>query len=75
MFGRPFFVVATGQAMRSFRDEVMRKTEGNDIANHPSDFALYHLADFDDAVGQVMAENAPILLVRGKDVAEIVKES
>jgi hypothetical protein len=69
MFGRPFFVVATGQALRSFQDEVRTNTE-SDLHKHPSDFTLYHLGTFYDESGQFELQAAPVMLVRGKDVTE-----
>lgn len=71
LFGRPFFVVATGQAIRSFKDEVNKK-DGNDFANHPEDYNLYCFGAFDDSNGSFDC-SAPELLVRGKDVVEGAK--
>lgn len=71
LFGRPFFVAAKGQALRSFTEEVNRKDEGrSDFAKHPQDFDLYLLAFYDDETGQFSQEGQ--LLVRGVDV--LIKE-
>lgn len=71
VFGRPFYVQATGQAIRSFTDEVNRKdAERGDFARHPDDFDLWQLAVYDDNAGAF--ENVQVMLVRGKDV--LVKE-
>lgn len=68
LFGRPFFVAAVGQAVRSFTDEVNRKD--SDFFKHPDDFDLYHLATYDDVSGEFF--NEVRLLTRGKDVQEQV---
>lgn len=66
VFGRPFFVVAKGQAVRSFTDEVQRQAPDNELARHPEDFTLYAVAEFDDAYGSFNAFQ-PEVLIRGKD--------
>lgn len=66
VFGRPFFVVARGQAIRSFSDEVQRVAPDNDLAKHPDDFTLYALAEFDDSTGEFLS-GSPEVLIRGKD--------
>lgn len=71
MFGRPFFAVATGQAVRSFRDEVTRNNPDSDLFKHPDDFNLYHFGVFDDGDGTMELLSSPALLVRGKDVKEL----
>lgn len=71
LFGRPFFVAAPGQAIRSFTDEVNRKdAERGEFARHPDDFDLWQLAVYDDGEGKF--DSVQQMLVRGKDV--IVKE-
>ena len=67
LFSRPFFVQASGQAIRSFTDEVNRKdAERGDFSRHPDDFDLWQLATYDDGTGAFDACQA--MLVRGKDV-------
>lgn len=66
VFGRPFYVVARAQAIRSFTDEVQRQAADNELNKHPSDFVLYELAEFDDVSGQ-FSDSAPQVLIRGKD--------
>lgn len=70
MFGRPFFMVATGAALRSFTDEV-NKGDKNDFAAHPDDYSLYHLGTFHDSDGTWDLHGSPVLLVRGKDVVNV----
>lgn len=66
-FGNPMFLMATGQATRSFSDEVNRKEAGNQLNMHPDDFDLYQLGTFDSETGTFQSY-APELVVRGKDV-------
>ena len=42
-FGQPFFVTAVGAALRSFKDEVNRKADDNQLFQHPEHFALWCL--------------------------------
>lgn len=69
VFGRPVFVVARGQAIRSFQDEVQRVDQSNDMNKHPEDFELFELARFDDNSGKFEVLPDPVLLIRGKDAA------
>ncbi len=39
-YGRPFFLPATGVAIRSFQDEVNRNAPDNQMYAHPDDFDL-----------------------------------
>ncbi|AXH76963.1 MAG: nonstructural protein [Microviridae sp.] len=71
MFGRPFFTVATGQAVRSFKDEISRDDPNSDLFKHPDDFILYHFGSFDDSSGQFSLFGQPELLVRGKDIKSL----
>lgn len=71
-YGRPFFVAALGQAIRSFTDEVNKKGPDNTIGSHPEDFDLYHLGTFDDATGTFEC-GTPRQIAIGKDVSLIAK--
>lgn len=71
-FGQPFFVPATGAAVRSFSDEVNRAAEDNNLYNHPSDFDLCHLGSFDDEQGLFSEpEGGRKVLLRGKDARRV----
>lgn len=65
-FGQPFFVTAIGQAVRSFKDEV--NNAGSSIGNHPDDYDLYHIGDYDDSVGAVSAILPPAMVAVGKSL-------
>lgn len=67
-FGRPIFVVALGQATRSFADEV--NNEQSEMCKHPSDYSLYEIGEYDDEIGRVTSLESPRLLSRGADVSK-----
>lgn len=69
LFGQPIFVVAKGQALRSFSDEVQRQAPDNPLSQHPDDFSLYVLGEFDDESGELRSLASPEIVVRGKDCA------
>lgn len=67
-FGRPMFVPSTGVAIRSFSDEINRNNADNQLYNHPDDFDLYELGQFDDNTGIFTLHEQPKLLSLGKQV-------
>lgn len=77
-FQTPFTAPHSGVAIRSFQDavnseQVDQNGRRSDLANHPSDFELYQIAEFVPDTGQVLGSVAddvsfPLLLVRAKDV-------
>jgi len=67
-YGRPFFLPATGVAIRSFQDEVNRNAPDNQIYAHPDDFDLFELGMFDDFDGSFVLHEAPKLLALGKQL-------
>lgn len=67
-YGRPMFVPSVGVAIRSFSDEVNRKDPDNQLFNHPDDFDLYELGEFDDNTGLFDLHDQPKLLSLGKQV-------
>jgi len=66
-FGRPFFVIAIGQAIRSFTDEINRASADNSFNSHPEDFDLYEIGTFDDDSGDLVSIK-PRMVAVGKDV-------
>lgn len=46
----PSFVPHLGAAIRSFGDECQRKDADNVMAQHPEDFELWHIGEYDDNV-------------------------
>lgn len=67
-FMRPFFVPTTGVAIRSFQDACKQEPAFKD---HPTDFTLYELGEFDEETGKCSNLEAPRQLLRGQDIKEI----
>jgi hypothetical protein len=67
-YGRPMFVPSAGVAIRSFSDEINRNNADNQLFNHPDDFDLYELGEFDDNTGLFALHEQPKLLSLGKQV-------
>lgn len=67
-FGTPMFMVANGQAVRSFSDEVNRQDKDNQLYSHPDDFELYVVGEYSTDDGS-FETHEPVLLSRGKDVS------
>lgn len=61
-YGRPIFVRGRGEALRTFQDEVNRSAADNPLFNHPGDFRLFELAEFDDSTGQFYMPDTPSLV-------------
>jgi hypothetical protein len=68
VYGRPMFVPSAGVAIRSFSDEINRNNADNQLFNHPDDFDLYELGEFDDNSGLFTLHEQPKLLSLGKQV-------
>jgi len=75
VFGQPMFMLSSGQATRSFSDEINNAQADNQLYKHPDDFDLYELGQFDNEAGDFEVF-APRLVCRGKDVSiSFTKES
>lgn len=68
-YGRPFFTVSDGSAIRSFADEVTRGGPDSTLSSHPDDFQLFLIGTFDDEHCQIDLLPTPQLLVSGAAVA------
>lgn len=66
---RPFFVPATGAAIRSFGDEINRAADDNPMHNHPDDYDLYELGTFDEETGLLQPTEMPKQLAIGKQLS------
>jgi hypothetical protein len=66
-FGQPFYVVARGQAIRSFSDEINRVAQDNPLNAHPDDFDLYELGTYEDSTG-MFETGVPVMVAVGKDL-------
>lgn len=66
---QPMTFVSIGVAVRSFTDEVNRVAADNPYYQHPDDYTLMHVADFDEETGTLSEpEEGRRVLCRGKDV-------
>lgn len=72
-YNRPFYVPALGAAMRSFTDETNRAAQDNQMYQHPEDFELWLLGEFEDTNGQFTQTDVRCL-ARGKDVSTKEKQ-
>lgn len=52
-YGTPFFMPKRGAAMRAFGD--LAKDPKSTIHQHPTDYDLYELAEYDDESGEIVA--------------------
>jgi len=69
-FGSPIFVRASGEAMRAFVDEC-QKPEST-IGQHPADYDLWLLDEFDDETGRFLGDVFHgLVLLRGVDAKEM----
>lgn len=69
-FANPISVPTIGVAIRSFTDEVNRADQNNQMHQHPDDFELWHLAEFDTETGLFSNQDQVRRLVRGKEVTQ-----
>ena len=72
-FANPGFYVSAGAAIRSFSDEVQRVPEPgrpNPLYDHPADFDLYLLGEYDDETGS-FETHAPRQIAIGNDYARV----
>lgn len=68
-FARPMYVQSPGIAIRSFQDEIKRKEPNNVLSQHPEDFTLHHIANWDDTTAQYEPIQ-PVVIARGADHRE-----
>lgn len=52
VYGVPNYVVSIGGANRAFGDEINRADPQNALYQHPDDFELYELGEFDDQTAE-----------------------
>lgn len=67
-FGNPMFLLALGQAIRSFSDEINRSAADNNLYLHPDDFDLFHLGSFDTSSAQFSLLPSPSQIAIGKNL-------
>lgn len=66
-FGTPMFLVSSGQAIRSFGDEVNRSSAENQLYQHPDDFELFALGEYDTATA-VFSTVPPAQVATGRQL-------
>ena len=59
---------ARGQAIRSFADAVNSKDQPSVLSQHPADFTLFEIGDFDPHSGVITLYDAKISVANGLDV-------
>lgn len=68
-YAAPMFVPSPGVAVRSFTSEVNRVDPQNMLNQHPTDFELWWIAEFDEETGHFsVPEGGPRCVSRAKDV-------
>lgn len=65
-YNRPFAVNTTGQAIRSFGDEV--NNPQSPMNAHADDYALFELGTFDEQTGRITGHDIPIQLSLAKQL-------
>jgi len=63
LFGQPNFMLNDQVAIRSFTDGV--KDTGSTIGKHPEDYALYHIATYNEVNGSIKPEDPPAMIGDG----------
>lgn len=66
-YNRPIYVPTVGVAIRSFTDEVNRKD--SELHNHPEDYDLYELGQWDDETAIYQPLEVPRVITRAQDIA------
>ena len=72
-FGSPFYLETDGMALRLFSDQVTDSSHPSLLNQHPEDFKLYCIGQFDNDSGEVIKESQPRFLANGSDFIEVNK--
>ena len=70
VFLNPISFINDGDAIRWFGTVVNNKEEKTNISNHPEQFTLFRLADYDDQMGTYDTQAQPKQLITGIQVQE-----
>ena len=63
----PLVVTSVGGAVRSFGDECVNKRENNPLADHPEDYELYELGDWNEQQGSFTLHEKPKQIAVGSN--------
>ncbi|AXH77062.1 MAG: nonstructural protein [Microviridae sp.] len=67
LFGKPFYVRTTAEAVRSLTDEA--NNAESTINKHPEDYDLFLLGSYDEDTGRIEQDvSHPSLIVRAQDL-------
>lgn len=66
-YNNPMPVPAKGIAIRGFMDEANRPDQQNTLYQHPEDFTLYCIGEFDNESGEVKNYNTHEVLMQGRN--------
>lgn len=64
-FNRPLFQRSDGEALRAFVDEAGRTGESL-VAQHPEDFSLFRIGEFEELTGVLTPHPEPVHLANAK---------
>lgn len=70
-FMRPWFCRSKPEAVRLFGDVVNRSEGENQIAQHPDDYSLWYLAEFDENTGQIVGVSSPEKIVEASLLVKV----
>jgi hypothetical protein len=65
LYAVPNFVLSKGSTIRAFADQINKPDENNQLYQHPDDFDLYYLGEFDDEQAVFSITMQPEVLARG----------
>lgn len=69
LYGRPFYCINIGHAIRGFSDQVNSPGDGqNDLFNHSDDFELFELGSFEDSDAVFVLHEQPKAVCTAKSV-------
>lgn len=63
LFSKPILAVTPGEAERAFAESINRPDTIHN--NHPQDFDLYQLGEYDDNTGKMFPLPTPLHMVKG----------
>lgn len=71
-YGTPYTFKTVGEAVRSFTDIVNRPDENSNVYNHPQDFELFKIAEYETSTGEFFVGEPPRSLIRGAEAKSSV---